>query len=598
METTLGVKLDENGGCHFSVWAPHAEAVFVVGDFNDWQDEANPMQAGDNGVWFTHIANAEVGHEYQYRLINGDKVLMRKDPYARQVTNSSGNAVIAVPPTKKANAEFTPPDLNRMVIYELHIGTFGKPEKGKEVATFRSSIAHLDDLKELGVNAIEVMPIHEFPGSLSWGYNPACPFAVESDYGTAQDFYDFVQAAHERGMAVILDVVYNHFGPSDLDLWQFDGWSENDKGGIYFYNDWRSTTPWGDSRPDYGRSEVRQYIIDNAKMWVEDFDVDGLRFDMSVFIRTVNGLDGDPGNTLADGWSLLQAINHELLSSRPRLITIAEDMQDSDALTKDSEHGGAGFRAQWDAFFMHTVRDALLQADDAKRDMQKVAAALTRCFNIDAFERVVYTESHDAVANGEARVPEEASPGSADSWIAKKKSLLGAGMVFSVPGIPMIFQGQEFLEDRWFEDTRKLDWAKADYHAGVLQAYKDLIALRLDKNGYSAGLSGQHIQVYHCHNEHKVVAFQRWLEGGAGDTTVVIANFSHQAHIGYAVGFPVEGEWFTRFNSNGSVYDESFDGLGTPNVCTQPDDVDGMPCFGLVDIAPYSVLILSQAPQA
>ncbi len=127
----------------------------------------------------------------------------------------------------------------------------------------------------------------EFAGDRSWGYNPAHPFAIESTYGGPAGFQRFVKAAHQKGIAVLVDVVYNHFGPSDLSLWQFDGWSENGMGGIYFYQDWRANTPWGDTRPDYGRREVRQYIRDNALMWLEDYRCDGLRFDATAYIRNV-----------------------------------------------------------------------------------------------------------------------------------------------------------------------------------------------------------------------------------------------------------------------------------------------------------------------
>ena len=150
------------------------------------------------------------------------------------------------------------------MIYELHIGTFNDDKETDTPGTFARAIEQFDHLKRLGVNVIQVMPTAEFAGDFSWGYNPAHIFAVETAYGGPRAFKDFVQAAHAAGIGVILDVVYNHFGPSDLDLWQFDGWSENDGGGIYFYNDWRRATPWGDTRPDYGRGEVRQYIRDNA----------------------------------------------------------------------------------------------------------------------------------------------------------------------------------------------------------------------------------------------------------------------------------------------------------------------------------------------
>jgi 1,4-alpha-glucan branching enzyme len=146
----------------------------------------------------------------------------------------------------------------------------------------------------------------------------AHPFAVESIYGGPDALKRFVKAAHEHGIAVLVDVVYNHFGPSDLDLWQFDGWSENGKGGIYFYNDHRSQTPWGETRPDYGRGEVRQYLRDNALMWFEEYHADGLRWDMIVYIKSIDGNEGNPANDIPEGWSLMQWINVEIQTTVSR----------------------------------------------------------------------------------------------------------------------------------------------------------------------------------------------------------------------------------------------------------------------------------------
>ena len=161
---------------------------------------------------------------------------------------------------------------------------------------------------------------------------------------------------------MILDVVYNHFGPGDLDLWQFDGWSENDRGGIYFYNDDRAHTPWGDTRPDYGRDEVRQYILDNVFMWLEEYHVDGLRFDGTAYIHSFPG----PGDQdLPEGWSLLQWINSQVAEQFPGRITIAEDLQNNKWLTKDVGAGGAGFGSQWDAKFVHPIRQAVITPEDA-----------------------------------------------------------------------------------------------------------------------------------------------------------------------------------------------------------------------------------------
>ena len=311
------------GGVFFRVWAPHADQVWVMGDFNDWSKTEHPLVHEGNGYWYAEVKGAKAGQEYKFVLRNGDTVLERIDPYARQVTNSVGHGVIYDPAAFDWQGDdFQVSSHNELVIYELHVGSFHVEEEGRP-GGFETMLQRLDHLVKLGINAIQIMPIAEFAGDYSWGYNPAHIFAVESAYGGPDGFKQLVREAHKRGIAVILDVVYNHFGPSDLDLWQFDGWQENDKGGIYFYNDHRSKTPWGDTRPDYGRGEVRQFIHDNAMMWLEDYHVDGLRWDMTLYIHSVNG---DGGETIPEGWSLMQYVNQAVRERFPGRIMIAEDL--------------------------------------------------------------------------------------------------------------------------------------------------------------------------------------------------------------------------------------------------------------------------------
>ncbi|NND96460.1 MAG: 1,4-alpha-glucan branching protein, partial [Pirellulaceae bacterium] len=406
-----------------------------------------------------------------------------------------------------------------------------------------------------------------------------------------QAFKRFVKDAHAAGFAVVLDVVYNHFGPSALDIWQFDGWSENGKGGIYFYNDHRSATPWGDTRPDYGRGEVRQYIHDNALMWLDDYHVDGLRYDMTLYIRSIDGSD-----ELPEGWGLTQWINRTINEKHPNALTIAEDLQKNDYLTKPTEAGGAGFGTQWDAGFVHPVREVLTCPDDIHRSMTKICDALHHTYNNDVFQRVVYTESHDEVANGKSRVPAEVAPGDEENYFAQKLSALGAGLVMTAPGIPMLFQGQEFLQGGWFDDTKALDWENCDQHGGIFQLYSDLIQLRLNRLGNTAGLTGQHLHVSHCNDQEKIVAFQRRLEGGPGDDTVVVLSFSGNVWGDYRIGFPSAGKWRLRFCSDSRLYSEAFDDQATGDCQANDQGYDGMPASGSVRIGPYSIQIFSQDP--
>ena len=580
------------GGCRFGVWAPHAGEVYVVGSFNGWDKTVHPMSGGDDGVWTADIPGVKAGDEYLYRIVAPGGEFMRIDPYARRVTNSAGNGIVKALRHKRMDA-FTPPTLDKMVIYELHIGTFGKKEGADGPGDLETAMERLEYLKELGVNAVEIMPLSEFAGGYSWGYNPAHIFAVESDYGSPRNFREFVDRAHQLGIAVIIDVVYNHFGPGDLDLWQFDGWSEDGKGGIYFYNDWRAQTPWGETRPDYGRGEVREYIRDNALMWFREYGVDGLRWDMTAYIRNVHGMNDDAGSDLPDGWSLMQWVNREIRRVKKNGLTIAEDLQDNGALTRAVKNGGAGFDAQWGAVFVHALRPTLTALDDKDRSMEAVKGTLLHRYSADAFERVVYTESHDEVANGRARVPEEIDPGKASSWAAKKRSTLGAAVVFTAPGVPMLFQGQEFLEDDWFHDQDPLDWSKKERNKGILQLYKDLIALRLNREGWTAGLTGQHIDILAANEDLKCIAYHRWRDGGSGDSTVVVANFSANVLENFVVAMPAEGEWTVRFNSDGKGYDGAFGDMGPATVRAEKKEGEDHPAAA-VTVAPYSAIILSQ----
>jgi 1,4-alpha-glucan branching enzyme len=595
----MGASLHD-GGASFRVWTPFAAAVAVAGTFNDWSPTADPLTHEGAGIWSADVPGPKRDDLYKFVLTSPfrDAPLWKNDPYARALTNSVGDSILAETEYAWQCHAYTTPPWNELVIYELHVGSFRfNPNTRSGRGDFASVIGKLDDLRDLGVNAIQLMPADEFPGDISWGYNPAHIFAIEESYGGPNGFRHLVDEAHARGIAVIHDIVYNHLGPDDLDLWQFDGWSENGLGGIYFYNDWRSRTPWADTRPDYGRAEVRRYLRDNALRWVEQRQCDGLRWDATGWIRNVWGHDNDPGADIPDGWSLMQAINGELRDRQPWKLSIAEDMQDNPWITKGTEAGGAGFGAQWGAGFMHTLRAAMLALDDGQRDMQALGGAIGQRFNADAFQRVVYTESHDevAAAAGQARVPELIWPGNADSFAAQKRSTLGAALVFTAPGIPMLFMGQEFLEWGAWSDARELDWAKAGRFTGIRALYRDLIRLRRNWFDTTAGLKGHNVHVHHVNDRDKVVAFHRWDRGGPGDDVVVVANWANRGYANYRVGLPRGGLWRVRFNGDWQGYSPAFTGHPSDDLWAIPGGTgDAMPFGGDLSLGPYSAVVLSQ----
>jgi 1,4-alpha-glucan branching enzyme len=580
-------------GVTFRVWAPNADAVSVTGSFDGWNASQNPLAREDGGTWSRDVPDARPGDEYRFLIRSHGRHLWRIDPRARRLTSSVGNAIVYDPGAFEWGPQaFATPAWNDLVVYELHVGTFTSGMHGQP-GTLEGVRRRVDYLRELGVGAIQLMPPFEFGGERSWGYNPAYPFAVESSYGSPDDLKALVRTSHEAGIAVILDVVYNHLGPSDLDLWQFDGWSAAGKGGIYFYEDARSATPWGDTRPDYGRSEVRAFIRDNAFLWLDEFRVDGLRWDATSYISSIGGGGSRAPDTIPDGWRLMASVNAEVAERHPGRLMIAEDLQGDPAVVLPAREGGAGFGAQWDPGFVHPLRSALIESDDASRDVVAVAAAI----EVDpaaAFRRVIFTESHDEVANGSARVPEEVWPGYADSWASKKRATLGSAIVLTTPGIPMLFQGQELIEGAWFSDEEPLDWSKRHRHAGLLQLHRDLIRLRRNVDDTTRGLRAPNVSVHHLNEQARVLGYHRWELGGPRDDVVVLVSFSAAANERYRVGVPGPGRWRVRFNSDWDGYDPEFETVHALDAEAEAIPADGLTHSVTVGLGPYSAVILSR----
>jgi 1,4-alpha-glucan branching enzyme len=590
--------LPSEGATSFRVWAPNATKVSVVGEFNDWDPGADPLNREDGGMWAREVKGAGPGDQYQFEITNGDRKFRKNDAYAREIHPQSALSVIYSDEFAwKSPREFALQNWNEMVLYELHVGTFAAGPAGNP-GQFDQIIGRLPYFKKLGVNALEIMPPMAFPGERSWGYNLTSPFAVEGSYGGPDGLKRLVDAAHQEGIGIIIDVVYNHFGPTDLDLWQYDGWSENNKGGIYFYNDHRSWTPWGENRPDYGRGEVRQYIRDNAMLWLEEFRADGLRVDGVLFIRNTRGQQGNVESDIAEGWTLLQWINEEAKRHFPSAIIIAEDLMQNSWITRPTEQGGAGFSSQWDSAFVHPLRSTLVTLNDEDRSMPDIAKAIEFNYNLDFIQRIIYSDSHDQDANGQARIVQEIDPGNAAGYFPRKRSTLGAGLVMSTPGIPMLFEGQEILEDGWFRDDKPLDWSKLKTFQGINRLYRDLIHLRRNLHGNTKGLSGPYLHIFHVNNLDKIIAFHRWAEGGPKDDVIAIASFTNRAFEGgdYRIGLPRGGNWVIRFNSDWKGYSPDFHDVSNPEgqIVAEKKPYDGCKYSGIVALPAYGFLLLSQ----
>lgn len=579
------------GARTFCVWAPNAASVILRLRTTGVD---LPMTSGPGGYWLVEVPTVVNGERYQYLIRTaGGELIARVDPYAREIDGPADDRQAVVYDDTAFDwgaGTYQTPGWIDLTIYEMHIGTFNELP-GQQVGTFADAEAKLPYLADLGINAIELLPPSQFAGTLSWGYNPTDPLAVETVYGGPEDLKEFIRSAHGLGIAVIIDVVFNHMGTVDNDLWAFDG-AVPPPGGIYFYADWRGQTPWG-SRPDYGRREVRQYLIDAAMSWLEDYRADGLRFDATAWIRSVDGSAVGDQN-LPDGGLLLQGINNAAQARQPWKIRIAEDMRNDPRINAPTSAGGAGFNSQWDPDFVRIVRGVLCQPFDQDRDMSALAVVLDRRYGEDPFSRVIFTESHDADSNGGTRVPTEIDPARPDSVDAKKRSILGAVMVLTAPGIPLLFQGQEILETHWFDSGFPVDWANATRNPGIVQLYRDLIRLRRNCSNSTRGLRGGGLQIHHVNETDKLIAYHRWDAGGPGDDTLVLLNLSNRSFDSYTVGVPRAGQWQVRLNSDWSGYDPAFGNQLSVAASAGPGSRDEMPYSIEVGVGAYAALILSQ----
>src|SRR5229473_1907839 len=555
----LGATLHKDASTTFRVWAPFVDSVAVK--INDGAVMPLTLEPGHadpaDTTWIGTVPRTKAGDQYRYVIRIGSVTREFNDPRAQQLTG------------------FDLPD---------GYGLPGNDDKPRSVI----------------VDPTFNMPAfaEPTPADHDWGYDPVQLFAIKSRYGTPRDFKGFVKQCHQRQMAVIVDVVYNHLIGNNL-LNAFGGFTTPQiPAGIFLYGGDRANTGFG-PRPDFGRPQVRQYIIDNALLLLRGYAVDGLRFDDTIDIRTF----GQSRTANREGLELLREINFAYRNTDPKQpgkITIAEDLQSSGDVTLQSGPAGLEFNSQWDDTMVNIMRGVVTQVNDSDRDIGAVKGAIEKKMAGDVFSRVVYTENHDQVGHpkGQVRLPAMIAVNDHESVFAKQRSTLAAAIMLTSPGIPMLFQGQEMLETRafGFNTPTEMDFTRADDPKikGIVQMYRDLIALRRNLAGKTRGLTGQNLNVFHLDNANKTLAYHRWENGGPGDDVVIVANFSNVPMQNLNIGFPRQGQWHVLFNSGASVYDPGFTNGDSFDTTASPGAKDGLNFNGNVGIGAYSVVILSQ----
>ncbi len=569
-EPIMGIQ-DGPGGTSVRVWAPNARSVELIGDFNGWKASAGErlQKEGASGLWSTTLKRTRPKGGYQF-LINGN--LHKRDPYNRAVTPDGDNSLFYDPIAFSWQDDRAPVQaLEDMIIYEMHVGTFNdpKPDDG-EPASFADAVRRLDYLVALGVTTVQLMPVHEFSGRHSWGYNPSDPFAVEQAYGGPDGLKAFVQECHRRGLAVHLDIVHNHYGPENLDLLHFDGSGGDRTGGPYFYDKpGQDLTPWG-PRVRFDDPQVRRYVKDNALLWLGEYHLDGFRWDSTVNIRAYN-MGNDP---LPAGQQMLDEINVAIRERFPGRLSIAEDSLDI-----------GNFDASWDYDFHHSVMAGLKTGNDEDRRIGAVTEALGRR---PAMRRVIYVDNHDEAGkiNDQTRIANDVAPSDPSGDKARRLSGLGALFTFTAPGTPLLFMGNEFQETGPFHDNRPLDWSKRTKHAGLLNLHRDLISLRRNLKAAGLALKGLEIEFPIADEARKLLVYWRWHERDPNARMVIAVNLSAQPVMAN-VPFPSTGPWATRINTDWTLYG------GSSKEESTPFSFNTTPYKGRVSLAPYSARIFT-----
>jgi len=598
-------------GVSFRVWAPNANSVSVEGDFNGWSPTATPLvKQGTSGFWCLDVTGATVNQEYLYVITSGAfGTVTRRDPNSRVVTAGSlatGKSIIYDPSVYPwQNQNFTRPPLNRLAIYQMEIGTFNATPTSP--GTFQSAIAKLNEISSRGFNAVELLPVTQFDGIYGNPYGPTDLYAVDNDeYGGPDNLKAFVDACHQQGLAVIGDVVHNHWGPFDLPTFQFDGWQTTSyPGGIYFYDDVKSTgerydSPWG-PRPDYSSAVVQKYISGQIAMWFNEYHLDGLRWDsVSNIYNAWNGGFGKnpntglPGVYLSGGIGLLRSAN----TTWPTTYRIAEDLSFSAAqhlVSQPVSNGGLGFDSQWNATLAYYIRKDFPSSNPIS--VSDVIAGIKSTFNNDFLQAVAYFESHNELVTPNSRLIQKIDPQDPTSRTARKKQTLAAAILFTSPEVPMLFQGDEFLDTSWLDFKTPLNWTNAQTWSGIRELYGNLVPLRTNAAGTTPGLTDSDLNIYQKDASNDVIVYDRYNKSSPGsDDVIVVANVSSTVfNSGYEIGLPYGGIWQVAFNSDSSAYASDFGNVGPSGPVTAVNiPYAGQPYSATVPIGDFSVLILTR----
>jgi 1,4-alpha-glucan branching enzyme len=612
--------------------------VHVRGSFNDYAVAEDALLIkGQNGYWHGYIDGIRHGDLYKLWVTGPAGPDWKRDPYARELREPDWDCVVHHGHFPWHETGYRTPAFHDFVIYQLHVGAFYTP-RFPETGKFLDVIEKLPYLAELGVTAVQLLPIQEFPGDFSLGYNGTDYYSPEMAYcvpdaalgpylsranallasrgvgpayrhedlrGEASQLKALIDLCHVFGLAVIFDVVYNHAGGGfgTQTIWFFDRQNGMEKpewwNSLYF-----SDKTWsGGVVFNFQSDPVRAFLIDNARFFLEEYRVDGFRFD------EVSVIDH---NSYGRGWDFCQDLTRTLRTERPGALLHAEYWNVNPWIVKEPDDGnGAGFHTTMTDGPRIAIRDALAAASapgDHPLPMGRVLDQLGLGYLRNRWRGVNSLENHDLVMqpkdendrNRMDRIARVADRSNSHSWYASSRARVATGLLLTMPGIPMLFMGQEFLEDKqWSDDVSShpellLFWAGLDgadpAMRDMLRFTRELIRLRWQ---YPA-LRSEGFAPIHSHDENRVLAFQRWVPD-AGDDVVVVVSLSNETKYHYEIGFPRSGGWREALNSDVYQHWVNPDVRGNGGgVNAGGPPMHGLPASASLTLPANSILVFTQ----
>ena len=559
--------IDGIDGVYFAVWAPNAQRISVVGEFNRWDGRSHPMRnLGGCGIWELFIPGLSAGCLYKFEILNRDsgEVVVKTDPYGQQFEFRPQTAAVVTNPNQyqwtddawlsqrqKRDWLHEP-----MSIYEVHLGSWQRDSRGNFLNYRQLADQLIPYAKNLGFTHIELLPITEHPLDASWGYQTTGYFAPTSRHGSPDDFRYFVDSCHQNGIGVILDWVPAHFPKDAFGLARFDG------SPLYEHEDPRKGEhrDWGTLIYNYSRNEVKNFLLASAVFWLQEFHLDGLRVDavasMLYLDYSREADDWVPnmygGNENLEAIDFLRHLNSVTHQHLPGTVIMAEESTSWPQVTRPTWTGGLGFSMKWNMGWMHDIL-AYMQQQPIHRAYHhdQLTFGLLYAFS----ENFILPFSHDEVVHGKGSLLNK-MPG--DEWQRFANLRLLYTLMFTYPGKKLLFMGSEFAQGTEWGFNRSLDWylLQFPHHQGMQTLVKDLNQLYTSQPAlYQHDFEHQGFEWIDCHDvQQSVISYRR---KSADEDLIVILNFTPVPRQDYRIGVPAAGSYTTIFNSDSQYYDGS-----------------------------------------